>query len=178
MPGALRQQHRRSPHEARGRSAKRINTKTRAGGRRNQAQGTLFFCTFLHAFSPSLKGWAIASARTWTSNRNLTCTPPCHPTICTPLTYQSPSTTSLCLRGCVTADLGQSHVARPTAPLFYEQAPTCPRMQRQSPTTWRTKDVGPCRTWKRSNHDWPPPDVFIVSRTLHIKHRCASLHTH
>jgi hypothetical protein len=34
------------------------------------------------------------------------------------------------------------------------------------------------RSKTHSEYDWPPPDVFIVSRTLHIKHRCASLHTH
>jgi hypothetical protein len=48
--GALRQQHRRSPHEARGRSAKRINAKTPAERRRNQAQGTLFFWTYFYFF--------------------------------------------------------------------------------------------------------------------------------
>jgi hypothetical protein len=171
--GALRQQHRRSPHEARGRSAKRINTKTRAEGRRNQAQGTLFFACFLHAFSPPLKGRAVTSAQTWTSNRNLTLTPPAHPTICMPLTYPRPSTTSLCLRGCVTADLGKGQVglASSTAPLFYEQTPTCRRIQRQSPDTYRTKDVRPHRTWQT-------PDVIYYFRNVHIKHLCASLHTY
>ena len=43
VSGARPQQHRGAPHEARGRSATRINAKTPAEGRRNQAQGTLFF---------------------------------------------------------------------------------------------------------------------------------------
>jgi hypothetical protein len=126
---------------------------------------------FLHAFSPSLKGRAVASAQTWTSNRNLTLTPPAHPTTCMPLTYLRPSTTSLCLRGCVTADLGKGQVGlgSSTAPLFYEQTPTCRRIQRQSPATYRTKDVRPCRTWQRSNYNSSPPDVIYYFPQLKYK---------
>ncbi len=171
MSGALRQQHRRSPHQARGRGAKRINTKTHAGGGRNQTQGTLFFWTF----SPTLKRRAVTSART--CKRTLTWTPPCRPMIWLPLTYLRPSTTSLCMCGCVTADLGKRHVASSKAPLFYEQTPTCPRIQ-MSQFQWAdcTEDVCPRRTWQWSDYDWLPPDVIYYFRNLHIKRVCVSLH--
>ena len=188
VSGALRQQHRRSPHEARGRSAKRINTKTRAEGRRNQAQGTLFFgCVFV-AFA---KGRVVPRPRTWTSNRNLTCTPPCRPLMWLPLIYLRPSTTSLCVRGCVTDDFlvcarpttslcvrgcvtaapGQRQSARYTAPLFYDQTPTCICIKWQSPTTYRTKNLRPCRTWKPSSYDWLPSDVIYYFPQLTYKAR-------
>ena len=100
-----------------------------------------------------------------------------------PLTYLRPSTTSLCMRGCVTTDLGKRQVARSTAPLFYEQTPTCPRMQiSQFASRDPTEDVRLCRRCKRTYYDCMPSDVIYYfpqltyKARLYIPRRILSLH--
>jgi hypothetical protein len=101
-----------------------------------------------------------------------------------PLIYLRPSTTCLCMRGCVTADLGKRQDASCTAPLFYEQTRTCPRIKiSQFPSRDRTEDVRLRRTCKRSYYDWMPSDVIYYFPQLTYKARLCippqilSLHT-
>jgi hypothetical protein len=124
----------------------------------------------LHTFSPPLKGRAVSHPQTWPAgfSRTLTSARLWPAMICMPRIYLRASTISLCLRGCVTDDLGENHT-RSTAPLYYEQTPTCRRIQRQSPDTYRTKDVRLCRTWQRSNYNSSPSDVIYYFPQLKYK---------